>query len=89
MGLTLPTVSLVDNNNNNNNNNQGHNTGRHRSKGAVEKENRGRVGLKALSGKRGVHKSLAKIDRRNKAVQLRKAAREEVRDLIANWKPNN
>ena len=58
--------------------NKGHNTGRHRSKGAVEKENRGRVGLKALSGKRGVHKSLAKIDRRNKAVQLRKAAREEV-----------
>ena len=44
----------------------------------MEKENRGRVGLKALSGKRGVHKSLAKIDRRNKAVQLRKAAREEV-----------
>ena len=60
--------------------NKGHNTGRHRSKGAVEKENRGRVGLKALSGKRGVHKSLAKVDRRNKAVQLRKAAREEVKD---------
>jgi len=58
--------------------NKGHNTGRHRSKGAVEKENRGRVGLKAISGKRGVHKSLAKIDRRNKAVQLRRAAREEV-----------
>ena len=60
--------------------NKGHNTGRHRSKGAVEKENRGRVGLKAISGKRGVHKSLAKIDRRNKAVQLRRAAREEVSD---------
>ena len=59
--------------------NKGHNTGRHRSKGAVEKENRGRVGLKAISGKKGVHKSLAKIDRRNKAVQLRRAAREEVR----------
>ena len=51
--------------------NKGHNTGRHRSKGAVEKENRGRVGLKALSGKKGVHKVLAKIDRRNKAVQMR------------------
>ena len=62
--------------------NKGHNTGRHRSKGAVEKENRGRVGLKALSGKRGVHKSLAKVDRRNKAVQLRRAAREEVSDFL-------
>ena len=51
--------------------NKGHNTGRHRSKGAVEKENRGRVGVKVLSGKKGVHKVLAKIDRRNKAVQLR------------------
>ena len=51
--------------------NKGHNTGRHRSKGAVEKENRGRVGVKALSGKKGVHKVLAKIDRRNKAVQMR------------------
>jgi len=58
--------------------NKGHNTGRHRSKGAVEKENRGRVGLKVLSGKKGVHKVLAKIDRRNKAIQLRKQAREEV-----------
>ena len=51
--------------------NKGHNTGRHRSKGAVEKENRGRVGIKALAGKKGIHKALAKIDRRNKAVQLR------------------
>ena len=52
--------------------NKGHNTGRHRSKGAVEKENRGRVGLKAVSGPRkGQHKLLGKIDRRNKAVQLR------------------
>ena len=51
--------------------NKGHNTGRHRSKGAVEKENRGRVGIKALAGKKGIHKVLAKIDRRNKAVQLR------------------
>jgi len=58
--------------------NKGHNTGRHRSKGAVEKENRGRVGIKALAGKKGIHKVLAKIDRRNKAVQLRKQAREEV-----------
>ena len=59
--------------------NKGHNTGRHRSKGAVEKENRGRVGAKAVSGARkGQHKLLGKIDRRNKAVQMRKQAREEV-----------
>ena len=63
--------------------NKGHNTGRHRSKGAVEKENRGRVGLKAVSGPRkGQHKLLGKIDRRNKAVQLRwgRRRREEVED---------
>ena len=59
--------------------NKGHNTGRHRSKGAVEKENRGRVGAKAVSGgRKGQHRQLGKVDRRNKAVQLRKLAREEV-----------
>ena len=59
--------------------NKGHNTGRHRSKGAVEKENRGRVGAKAVSGSRkGQHRQLGKVERRNKAVQLRKLAREEV-----------
>jgi len=57
--------------------NKGHNTGRHRSKGAVEKENRGRVGVKVLAGKKGI-KVLGKADRRHKAVQLRKQAREEV-----------
>ena len=52
--------------------NKGHNTGRHRSKGSVEKENRGRVGAKAVSGARkGQHRQLGKVDRRNKAVQLR------------------
>jgi len=59
--------------------NKSHNTGRHRSKGSVEKENRGRVGAKAVSGARtGKHRQLGKVDRRNKAVQLRKIAREEV-----------
>jgi len=57
--------------------NKGHNTGRHRSKGAVEKEHRGRVGAKVLGGKKGV-KVIGRMDRRNKAVQLRKQAREEV-----------
>jgi len=59
--------------------NKGHNTGRHRSKGAVEKENRGRVGAKVLGGKKGV-KVLGRIDRRNKAIQLRKKAREDVQE---------
>lgn len=53
----------------------GHNTGRHRSKGAVEKENRGKIAGKVVSGKKGVKRAMAKIDRRNKAVQLRKQAR--------------
>jgi len=57
--------------------NKGHNTGRHRSKGAVEKENRGRVGAKVLGGKKGV-KVMGKLDRRHKAVQMRRQAREDV-----------
>jgi len=57
--------------------NKSHNTGRHRSKGAVEKENRGRVGAKVLGGKKGI-KMMGKADRRHKAVQLRRQAREEV-----------
>jgi len=57
--------------------NKGHNTGRHRSKGAVEKENRGRVGAKVMGGKKGV-KVMGRTDRRHKAVQMRRQAREEV-----------
>jgi len=57
--------------------NKGHNTGRHRSKGAVEKENRGRVGAKVFGGKKGI-KVMGKTDRRHKAVQMRRLAREEV-----------
>jgi len=57
--------------------NKGHNTGRHRSKGAVEKENRGRVGAKVLGGRKGV-KVMGRVDRRNKALQLRKQAKEDV-----------
>ena len=58
--------------------NKGHNTGRHRSKGAVEKENRGRVGLKVVAGKKGVHKVLAKIDRRNKAISKKQITHSRV-----------
>lgn len=56
--------------------NKNHNTGGHRSKGAVEKENRGRVS-KAPSGKRK-KKMLGKAGRRHQHEQLRRAAKEEV-----------
>jgi pre-rRNA-processing protein TSR1 len=57
--------------------NKGHNTGRHRSKGAVEKENRGRVEGGAVCGrKKG--KVLGKAGRRHKQEQLRRAAQEEM-----------
>ena len=50
-----------------------------RSKGAVEKENRGKVAAKAVvSIKKGSKKQMSKIDRRNRAVTLRKLAREQV-----------
>ena len=59
--------------------NKTHNTGKHRSKGAVSKENRGRVAGKLSGG--GSKKAglvISKADRRNRAVQLRRAARAEV-----------
>jgi len=56
--------------------NKTHKTGRHKSKGGVEKENRGRVSVKAIS-KKGV-KVQRKIDRRNNLSQLRNAARQEM-----------
>jgi len=59
--------------------NKSHNTGKHRSKGKVSKENRGRVAGKLSGG--GSKKAglvISKADRRNRAVQLRRAARAEV-----------
>ena len=48
---------------------QGHNTGRHRSKGSLEKENRGRVGVKVVSKKGS--KIQRKVDRRHQQLQAR------------------
>jgi len=56
--------------------NKGHNTGRHRSKGAVEKENRGRVGVQVCGKK--ARKIMGRLDRRHKQEQLRKAAKETI-----------
>jgi len=58
--------------------NKTHNTGRHRSKGAVEKENRGRVGIKVVS-KKGM-KVQRRQDRKNNLVQARNLARQEVQN---------
>lgn len=61
--------------------NKGHNTGRHRSKGAVEKENRGRVEKIAI-GKRKL-KEMGKKGRRHQSEQLRKAAKVEVLVMVS------
>jgi len=56
--------------------NKGHKTGRHRSKGSVEKENRGRVSLKSIR-KKGM-KVQRKMDRKNWLAQARSLARQQV-----------
>ncbi|XP_023320999.1 pre-rRNA-processing protein TSR1 homolog [Eurytemora carolleeae] len=56
--------------------NKSHKTGRHKSKGAVEKENRGRVSAKVVS-KKGI-KVQRKQDRKNHLTQARNLARQEV-----------
>jgi len=55
--------------------NKSHNTGKHRSKGSVEKINRGRVGVKVAT-KKGM-KIQRKQDRRNHLIQARNMARQE------------
>eukprot|EP00088_Acartia_fossae_P067217 TRINITY_DN837_c0_g1_i1.p1 TRINITY_DN837_c0_g1~~TRINITY_DN837_c0_g1_i1.p1 ORF type:complete len:793 (-),score=239.64 TRINITY_DN837_c0_g1_i1:73-2451(-) len=55
--------------------NKGHKTGRHRSKGAVEKINRGRVSVKVCS-KKGV-KVQRRVDRKNQLMMARNQARQE------------
>ncbi|XP_067866919.1 pre-rRNA-processing protein TSR1 homolog isoform X1 [Heterodontus francisci] len=56
--------------------NKQHKTGRHRSKGGLERESRGRVSMKAISKK--LKKDLKKHDRRHKANQIRQQKREAV-----------
>uniref|UniRef100_A0A8C5MWA9 Pre-rRNA-processing protein TSR1 homolog n=1 Tax=Leptobrachium leishanense TaxID=445787 RepID=A0A8C5MWA9_9ANUR len=56
--------------------NKAHKTGRHRTRGEQERENRGRVSVKALSKK--LRKDLSKLDRRHKANQIRRQSKEAV-----------
>lgn len=57
--------------------NKRHNTGRHRSKGELEKAAKGRIGgVKSLSKR--LKKDLSRNARRNQAVQHRKSKREEI-----------
>eukprot|EP00057_Strongylocentrotus_purpuratus_P021891 XP_011676365.1 PREDICTED: pre-rRNA-processing protein TSR1 homolog [Strongylocentrotus purpuratus] len=56
--------------------NKGHKTGRHRSKGKIDVELKGRVTAKAISKK--WKKELSKAGRRNKALQLRKKKRDDL-----------
>jgi len=55
--------------------NKGHNTGRHKSKGALDRENRGKVGAKVCS-KKNV-KVQRRVDRKHQLHQRRQKAREE------------
>ncbi|KAK7868139.1 hypothetical protein R5R35_003016 [Gryllus longicercus] len=56
--------------------NKPHKHGRHRSKGAIEKDRKGRMAAKALSKK--VRRDLRKDERRHQATQIRRNKREEV-----------
>uniref|UniRef100_A0A3Q3JQ48 Pre-rRNA-processing protein TSR1 homolog n=2 Tax=Monopterus albus TaxID=43700 RepID=A0A3Q3JQ48_MONAL len=56
--------------------NKGHKHGKHRTKGEIERENKGRVSVMALTKKQ--RKEQKKMDRRNKANQLRRNKKEMV-----------
>ncbi|XP_051933421.1 pre-rRNA-processing protein TSR1 homolog [Hippocampus zosterae] len=56
--------------------NKGHKHGKHRTKGEIERENKGRVSVIALTKK--LRKEQRKMDRKNKANQLRKNKRDMV-----------
>ncbi|KAM8976369.1 pre-rRNA-processing protein TSR1 homolog [Pelodytes ibericus] len=56
--------------------NKPHKTGRHRGRGAQDRENKGRVAAKALSKK--LRKDLSKLDRRHKANQIRRHRKDAV-----------
>ncbi|KAM4698957.1 pre-rRNA-processing protein TSR1 homolog [Discoglossus pictus] len=56
--------------------NKPHKTGRHRGRGAQDRENKGRVAAKTISKK--IRKELNKLDRRHKANQIRKQRKEAV-----------
>ncbi|XP_069801789.1 pre-rRNA-processing protein TSR1 homolog [Dendropsophus ebraccatus] len=56
--------------------NKAHKTGRHRGRGAQDRENKGRVPAKVLSKKN--KKNLSKLDRRHKANQIRRQRKDAV-----------
>ncbi|XP_077021633.1 pre-rRNA-processing protein TSR1 homolog isoform X2 [Tamandua tetradactyla] len=56
--------------------NKAHKGGRHRSRGATQREGKGRLALKTLSKK--VRKELSRVDQRHRASQLRKQKKEAV-----------
>lgn len=56
--------------------NKQHKAGKHRSKGGLERENKGRVEAKLLSKK--LRRDLRKLDRRHKASQLRRQRKDAV-----------
>ncbi|MEQ2196182.1 hypothetical protein XENOCAPTIV_025895, partial [Xenoophorus captivus] len=55
--------------------NKGHKHGRHRTKGELERGNKGRVPVTTLTKKQ--RKELKKMDRRHKANQLRRAKKDQ------------
>ncbi|KAM4566344.1 pre-rRNA-processing protein TSR1 homolog [Odontesthes bonariensis] len=56
--------------------NKGHKHGKHRTKGELERENKGRVSVTALTKKQ--RKEIKKMDRRHKANQLRRNKKDMV-----------
>ncbi|XP_043261297.1 pre-rRNA-processing protein TSR1 homolog [Colletes gigas] len=56
--------------------NKPHKTGRHRSKGSISSDVKGKVGIKILS--KCIHKNLGKEARRHQSSQIRKKKREDV-----------
>ncbi|KAM9321008.1 pre-rRNA-processing protein TSR1 homolog [Gastrophryne carolinensis] len=56
--------------------NKAHKTGKHRGRGAQDRENKGRVSAKVLSKK--IKKDLSKLDRRHKANQIRRQRKDAV-----------
>ncbi|KZC09196.1 PREDICTED: pre-rRNA-processing protein TSR1 homolog [Dufourea novaeangliae] len=56
--------------------NKPHKTGRHRSKGSISSDVKGKIGVKGLSKR--MHKNLGKEARRHQSSQIRKNKRDEV-----------
>ena len=57
--------------------NKSHKTGRHRSKGEIDKSNKGKVGIKSLTKKKS-RDAQSKDQRKNRLNQIRKNKRDEI-----------